>query len=257
MKRQLLLSTAVGLILASRAALAADMPAKAPPQLAPAQYYSWSGFYVGAHAGYGWSADPGVTCVQEPGAQTPCMSPAGFSGSTFLGAPDVNAKGFLAGLQLGYNWQSSNWLFGIETDFSGTNIHDSSQFASQDPNYANAELASRYNWLGTTRGRAGFVMDRTLVYATGGFAYARVSNSYSDSPHGTQTASGVKGGWTVGGGLEYALSPNWTVKGEYLYVNLQNTDLNAVWTGTGGTSSAIFHFKNDLNIVRLGVNYRF
>ena len=251
MKRQLLVSTAVGIVMAPPV-LAADLPVKAPA-LAPAPYFSWSGPYVGLHAGYAWSADPAVGCTVTPaGADSPCTD-----AGVFLGAPDVNAKGFMGGVQLGYNWQISNWVFGIETDFSGMNVHDAAHFATTDTNYANAQISSRYDWLGTTRGRAGFVMDRTLIYATGGFAYAQVSQEYTNTS-GTLSAStsGVKGGWTVGAGLEYGLNQNWSIKGEYLYVNLQNTNLNVPLGG--GTSTLVnFNFKNDFNIVRLGVNYRF
>jgi outer membrane immunogenic protein len=255
MNRQLLLSTAIGLATAPGAALAADMPLKAPLS-APVQQFSWTGPYVGLHAGYGWTVDPAVRCDILPGAQTPCLS-----GGAFVGAPDVNANGFLGGGQIGYNWQAANWLFGIEADFTGMNVHDVGHFATTDPNYANAQISSRYDWLGTVRGRAGYAMDRTLFYATGGFAYAHISQQYFDSVHGTQGSNGTKTGWTVGGGVEYAINRNWSVKGEYLYVNLPDTSLTTVFTSPGpgptGSSTATFNFKNDLNIVRLGVNYRF
>ncbi|HET7851091.1 MAG TPA: outer membrane protein [Pseudolabrys sp.] len=257
MKRQLLVSTAVGLVMAPPV-FAADVPVKAPAA-APVSYFSWAGPYVGLHAGYAWSADPGVGCtVSPPGSQSACMD-----GGVFLGAPDVNTKGFMGGLQLGYNWQvSNNWVFGIETDFSGMDVHDAAHFATTDPNYANAQVASRYDWLGTVRGRAGFAMDRTLIYATGGFAYARLSQSYFDgNPAHSASASGVRTGWTVGAGLQYALDQNWSVKGEYLYVNLQNTNLTSVLDagvpGFAPPTTTSFHFKNDLNIVRVGLNYRF
>jgi outer membrane immunogenic protein len=252
LRRQLLISTAVGLVMIPRAMLAADIPLKAPVIATPAQY-SWAGPYVGVHAGYGWSADPAVGCDIVPGSATPCTD-----NGVFLGAPNVNARGFLGGAQLGYNWQTSNWLFGVETDFSGMNLHDAAHFATTDTNYANAQVESRYDWLGTTRGRLGLVMDRTLIYGTGGLAYARVSHNYFDSVHGSTSANNVVGGWTIGGGVEYALNRNWSVKGEYLYVNLRNTSLNTIFTnGAGSSSTATFNFKNDINIVRAGVNFRF
>jgi outer membrane immunogenic protein len=137
------------------------------------------------------------------------------------------------------------------------NLHDVGHFATTDPNYANAQVSSRYDWLGTVRGRAGYAIDRTLLYGTGGFAYAHVSQDYFDSVHGTQGLSGTKTGWTLGGGVEYAFNRNWSVKAEYLYVNLQNTTLNTVFSSGGGSSTAALNFKNDLNIVRLGANFRF
>src|SRR5262245_959021 len=137
------------------------------------------------------------------------------------------------------------------------NVRDVAHFATTDPNYANAQISSRYDWLGTVRGRAGYAMDRTLFYATGGFAYAHFSQQYFDSVHGTQGLNGTKTGWTVGGGVEYAINRNWSVKVEYLYINLPDTSLTTIFTQGGSGSTATFNFKNDLNIVRLGVNYRF
>src|SRR5581483_8581294 len=215
MKRQLLVSTALGIVMAPPAAMAADLPMKAPAP-APVQSFSWTGPYVGLHAGYGWSADPAVGCSLSSSSNANVCTDS--ASGAFLGAPDVNAKGILGGVQLGYNWQVSNWVLGIETDFSGMDVHDAAHFATTDPNYANAQISSRYDWLGTTRGRAGFVMDRTLIYATGGFAYAHISQSYSDvNPAHAASASDVKTGWTAGGGVEYAIDRNWSVKGEYLY----------------------------------------
>ena len=243
--------------MAPPAVLAADLTVKAPAPPA-ASYFSWAGPYVGLHAGYAWSADPGVGCsVMPTGSESPCTD-----AGVFLGAPDVSAKGFMGGVQLGYNWQVSNWVFGIETDFSGMDVHDAAHFATTDPNYANAQVSSRYDWLGTTRGRAGFVMDRALIYATGGFAYARLSQTYADgNPVHAASTSGVRTGWTVGAGLQYALDQNWSIKGEYLYVNLQNTNLTSVLDQgsppIAPPTTSAFNFKNDLNIVRFGLNYRF
>jgi outer membrane immunogenic protein len=243
--RHLLVTTAVGLLLLPRASAAADLITKAPARVS-APIYSWTGPYVGAHLGWGRGAGSGVNCSFDPLNDSPCDA----------GTPSLKPDGVLGGVQVGYNWQAGSWLFGLEADISAMDVSDVAHFATTDPNYANAELGSRFDWLGTARARGGFVVDRSLFYATGGLAYARVAQHYFDTPHGTSSASGVKFGWTVGGGYEYAFARNWSVKAEYLYVNLDNSHVDLVLS-TGPAVVTRFTFPNDLHIARVGLNYRF
>jgi outer membrane immunogenic protein len=216
MKKILLAS--VGLIaLGVASASAADiqrraMPVKAPEIVTP--IYNWTGPYIGIQAGGGWGHSD-------------------FSG-TFPGS--ANTSGGLVGGTLGYNWQINQMVVGLETDIAWSNIRGSSACG------VGFSCETKNNWLGTTRARLGLAYDRFMPYVTGGFAYGGLRGSVN----GVGSSSGTKGGWTVGGGLEAAISGPWTAKIEYLYVDLGNVD-----TTLGGQAN----FKT--NIVRAGLNYRF
>jgi len=138
--------------------------------------------------------------------------------------------GFLAGGQAGYNWQFGNgFVLGIEADLQGSNI--------SSPTFS-------VDYFGTVRARAGFGIDQFLLYGTAGFAYGRGSYElFGLSNSQTQT------GWTVGGGGEYAFNNNWSVKAEYLYVDLGSE--------TFATFAGPLEIGSTSNILRAGVNYRF
>jgi outer membrane immunogenic protein len=215
--KKFLLASASFAILASgmTAATAADiarrpMPTKAVPYVAP--YYNWTGFYAGINGG------------------------GAFGGRTGFGA---KADGGLVGGTLGYNWQAGNTVFGLETDLDWTNIRGTGTSAVL-PAFA---VETKNSYLGTVRGRVGYAWDRTLLYVTGGLAYGDVRNSAAFG-----SASETKAGYTLGGGLEYAIAGPWTVKAEYLYVDLGNA---APLPVTGESS----RFRT--NLVRAGLNYRF
>jgi outer membrane immunogenic protein len=216
------------------AASAADMPVKAPVMVAPV--YNWSGFYVGATAGYIW------------GSSQHCDLPA--CSSTF------NVDGFTGGGTLGYNWQMANWVYGLETDFSGSAAKGSF------PTVAGVYLCggsglchSSLDWFGTVRGRVGYASNTWLPYITGGFAYGGLKASLGDGIPATTSATGTRGGWTLGAGVEYAIAPqHWSVKLEYLYMHLGNLFYDTAQV-CGNLSCTSVH--NNFNVVRLGVNYRF
>ena len=109
---------------------------------------------------------------------------------------------------------------------------------------------TKQDWFGTVRGRVGYAWDRTLIYATGGFAYGNVEDRYFDPVVGTTSSSSTRTGWTVGGGAEYAFTDNWTVKGEYLYVDLDDQRISAPVVDD-------VTFEHKFNVVRLGLNYKF
>jgi outer membrane immunogenic protein len=206
-------SALVGLGMAT-AASAADLPRKAPAYSAPIGY-NWTGFYIGANAGYGWSR-------------------GGFAGDT---------DGFVGGGQIGYNWQGvgSPFVFGLEADFQGADLSNSGTFAG-------VTLSGKTNAFGTVRGRIGYAWDRAMIYATGGWAYAR--NEVSASAGGaTISSSEWRSGYAIGGGLEYALWDRWSTKLEYLY--LHTNDSTVTLAGVPFTGD------NNISVVRVGLNYRF
>jgi outer membrane immunogenic protein len=153
----------------------------------------------------------------------------GFRGSN-------GADGWMVGGTVGYNWQSGGPLvWGIEGDLDWTRMRGSNTALTQTSN----------NWLGTVRGRLGYAMGPTgswMPYVTGGVAFGDIDNAVT----GFGSARDTKAGWTLGGGIEAALSGPWTAKVEYLYVDLGNGPSVA-------GASTDFH----TNIVRAGLNYRF
>jgi outer membrane immunogenic protein len=247
-------TTLVGL-LAVPPAFAADL---APVKYREAEKFLWTGFYVGANGGYAWAQDPRVDCLGPSGP---------FAGACGAAFPAPSAKGAAFGLQAGYNWQVGNFVVGIEGDINKLYAQGLTSFPGIEPAKGPDQLSSRYDWLGTARGRVGVTAGSALFYATGGFAYGRVGHTYVfglSSPNGTQSfgLSQDRTGWTVGGGAEYAFDQHWSLKAEYLYVHLSGSNLDisglqATLFGPNPPGTNFLHYRNDLNIARVGVNYRF
>ena len=144
----------------------------------------------------------------------------------------ANPSGILGGAQGGYNWQIGEFVFGAETDL---------QFSAADDMFAAWKFSNP--WFGTLRGRAGYAMNNVMLYATFGLAYGGGSVQIAGLKE-----SNTHMGWAAGAGMEVGLTPNWSAKAEYLFVDL--SDQRYVLfanTNTGFESS----------ILRLGVNYRF
>ena len=224
-------------------ATAADMPLKAPP-LAPAPVWSWTGWYVGVNAGGGWENNSYTTNLTNCNVTGVCGAglvfgvPANQALGSALGTGSSSHKvGFIGGVQAGYNLQFSSTLVGLEADwdyFNGRNVQGGSGINSTG-NVLTVTNQSRSNWLATVRPRVGLVQDHFLVYVTGGVAITNIK--YTDSmvaalgtSSGLFSVSQTKAGWTVGGGVEYALMNNWSVKAEYLY---------AQFTGLTGTGALV------------------
>jgi outer membrane immunogenic protein len=202
-------------------AAAADMAYKARPG-AFAPPYSWNGIYGGASGGYGWGKTRGN------------FLPAGFG-------PSLDLDGGMVGGQIGYNYQIGNWVIGFEIDYQWAQVRGSATFAGT---LAEAEIRS----FGTARGRLGTAWDRLLIFGTGGGAWGRgiavVPGFTSDAVNHT--------GWTVGGGLEYGLTPNLSAKAEYLYVRFNTQEY---FTAQG--CAVTCEVGAGVNVVRAGLNYRF
>ena len=259
-----LLATAAVIGFASIAS-AADMPTKEPVyKAAPVPMYNWTGWYVGANAGYAWGRANTTTAV--PGGVFSGTDSGFYSG---VASPAFNSRGFTGGLQLGYNQQVNNWAWGIETDFNAFALRGSTNTAGQpasggSPLFSNTEVNS--DWLFTLRPRVGILATpQWLLYATGGLAIANIKYSQNNlfsacaGPGGTcieaVSVNKTKVGWAVGGGVEAALMGNWTAKAEYLYVDLGSVS-------TTGADNAVFstfthNAKLNASIARLGLNYRF
>ncbi len=246
----LLLST---IALAPVAADAADLYRSAPPPPSyapPVAYvdsYSWAGFYAGINGGYGWSNGGNAIGYNGTG---------GFIGGTDQSSRAQPQGGFGGG-QIGYNFQSGSFVYGVETDFQGGSLSDS--IAGSTANGSDFSSRESVDWFGTARGRLGYAFGRTLIYGTGGFAYGNVRQSAlvtgtADSAYlrnnDTQT------GYTVGGGIEYKFTPSWSLKGEYQYIDIGNEKLSGIDNGTG-TAVTSGGLDTSFSTVKIGLNYRF
>ena len=250
----------LGLLLGSVSILAANAADLPPPAVAPIYIppptFSWAGLYVGGTVGF---ANGFHSYDDLAGA--------------FLGYPGLSndqSKGFAGGGTLGFNLQARSLVYGLEADFSGL----SNKSTYVDPNGAiNPFYPSETNSLkdlGTVRGRIGLAVDRSLFYFTAGLAFGEVANSvqYNSSKFPTfntpsYNLDSTRFGWVVGSGLEYAVTPNWTVKGEAIYAQL-NT-VTASWVSPGSPVSQTFpanavyntRFNTSVAVIRAGLNYKF
>ena len=195
--RYILLATTGIFALASGLAFAADLPVKAPPMVAPPPF-SWTGFYLGGNLG-------GKNAKFNESLSTPTAS---------LGLSSSGTSGIVGGGQIGYLWQTNQWVFGVEGDFDGTGLRRSLTAVSfVGPFIPGDTLNVRNNWQASARGRLGWAMDHTLLYVTGGGSWANFKADFL--PVGLIGASADRTlfGWTVGGGIDYAFAGGWSSAG--------------------------------------------
>jgi outer membrane immunogenic protein len=244
-------------------AMAADMPLKAPPS-PPVPVFTWTGCYLGGSVGGIWRETDNVSIgVADGGSGAAAAAAAGAFPTTF----SYGVSSWLAGGQAGCNYQAANWVFGIETDMSGTKLNGSQTIATNVSPFfpAVSSVSQDTNWIGTTRARLGATWGSALFYGTGGLAYANTSYAYTlnnvagGGPVATAaTDSATQFGWTAGGGVEVGFG-RWSVKGEYLYYDLGNHTLNAACGTCTGLAPTVFsaHFRDNGSTARVGLNYRF
>jgi outer membrane immunogenic protein len=278
-------------IAASTIALAAD-----PPRMAPVVTpYNWTGFYIGAHAGWRHLDSDGIVAFGDPAVATGlvfgALSTPAFS-HALTGRKDSDAG--IVGLQGGYNRQfAPNWLLGVEADASfGRNtvlILDTASSAILDIPFnvdgtrlllsqQNALLGrARLDWNGSLRGRLGFVQDQWLFFVTGGLAFAgaRIGGAESQtlslslvrlgvvlgSASATTRVFNSRGetlyGWTAGGGVEYAINRNWTIRGEYLYADYGDLSVFLPALPVPNAIGSASRFDFITHTARVALNYRF
>jgi outer membrane immunogenic protein len=264
--------------LLSTGASAEGLPSRGSVGSAPA--YTWTGFYVGLNAGRAWG-DAGFSSKADcPDQAGNCLIPdadnLGFVGA--LGTGGAGVDGFTGGIQVGYNRQVGDAVFGIEADFNAFNLRGSVGDTVPAPFSVNGlptetlRASLDTEWLATVRARAGVTLaPRLLGYVTGGLALTEVNvkNSFSlNDPvfpeSGSSSHSSTRAGWTIGAGFEYALGGNWSLKGEYLYMDFGSVSTKStispapelvdqgVVPNTLGTSADL-----TAQIVRAGLNYKF
>lgn len=166
-------------------AQAADVPVRGPVYKAvPAPVFDWTGFYVGVHVGYGWGD---ANLAVEP-------------------------SGIVGGVQAGYNWQlSRNWVFGVEGDFSATDMNDNV-----------LGIPVHVDYLATIRGRVGYTWDTFMLYGTGGAAFTRV---------GALGVHASEAGYALGVGAEWAIARNWSAKLEYMFYDIEDFESSVFRVG--------------------------
>jgi outer membrane immunogenic protein len=220
------------LAILSGSAMAADLSLRPPvhtkaPTMAPG--YNWTGLYYGINGGGSW----GASRFDFPGLGTT--------------TGDFSTSGGLVGGTIGVNWQASNLVYGLEGDGDWANIKGSSACP-----VATFTCATSESWLATARARVGMTANEWLLYITGGGAFGDVQTRVT----GPVTLAGQsvnRAGWTVGGGAEYGFAPGWSLKAEYLHVDL-GTSACAI-PNCSALSIASVPLRTE--IVRAGVNYRF
>jgi outer membrane immunogenic protein len=241
---------------------AADMPfpVKAPPMPSCA----WCGWYAGANGGYGWGDATGSISNFSTTPNNVNFGPPLAAGAapTFLG---IKPEGGFGGGQFGYNWVMSNWLLGVEADLQGANIgHATTIVFPGAPEFDSTLSAGRdhIDWFGTARGRLGMTFGNVLFYGTAGLAYGGVSSAVSDRDTSPAAANNFTGstretrfGWAAGAGAEWMFAPKWSVKTEYLHVDLGSSNTTMVDPVNAPGAFATYRFRHEFDSARVGVNY--
>ena len=261
--------TVAGAVVAQAADLPTRKEAPAPVFVPPP--FTWTGFYLGLNAGGIFTSGSRSISFSNPAVDA-------FLGRYEPGGLGSGQTGFIGGGQAGYNWQTGAFVLGIVTDFQGTTLSKSTNFIS--PGFAGADVPAgllgdtlgvhakaSLDWLGTTRAKIGYVVtpdNRLMFYGTGGVAYGGGSANFNvfDATQGLALSgnpSSSRVGWTVGAGVEYALTNNWTIGAEYLYADLGNTHFTTPVATNGGFNGLLASGKIDYNasIFRALVNYKF
>ncbi|MDB5602850.1 MAG: outer membrane protein beta-barrel protein [Xanthobacteraceae bacterium] len=195
--------------------------------------YNWTGIYTGVHAGYG-------------------------VGNTDWPTVAIPTDGALGGVQLGYNQQIGNLLFGIEGDFTFSGISGDRKLTMLS--LGTLTQTSKVNWLSTATGRIGFVGGSWLTYAKAGAAWVNENHGFeTTTPAGNTSLAGRENrtGWIVGAGAEYALADKWSVRAEYNFINFAHSVFAINGTTPAGALDSSGETTQTLHLVKLGVNYQF
>lgn len=235
-------------------AMAADLPSRrAPPVFIPPPIpvFTWTGLYIGGQAGYEFGSD-------ADNAQA-------FNVLGQRAAYRNNGNGIVGGGHVGYNFSSQSLpgfggalgtgaggvVFGIEGDVDGSNTHRNGNVLV--PGFL---ASTRQDIQGSIRGRVGLAVDRILFYATGGAAFGSIETSYDNRANGFgyDHYNHTRVGYTVGGGIEYAITPNWSLRAEYRYTDFGTFTDNLIYATAGTT--AVRHHETDSRVVG-GFSYRF
>ncbi|KAA5599597.1 porin family protein [Blastochloris sulfoviridis] len=218
-------------LLAVAPAFAADLARRAPTPYSgePVAVTDWTGIYLGGHVGWGWVE-------------------TGYFGTAADWSLHQDHDGFLGGGQIGLNYQMDHWVVGLEADISAADLSG----GTNDPVAPASRFDAEINWLATLTARAGYDFGGVLVYAKGGAAFADQNLTWTDGID-SATAETRRTGWTAGGGVEVALSPTWSARLDYAYMDFGADD--TVFTGSVAPFTPAV--DQEVQALKLGVNYRF
>jgi outer membrane immunogenic protein len=255
------LLTGVAVVGLGYSALAADLAVPPPPPAAP----SWTGLYIGANGGWGWSNFDTAFVPDPTGA---FIAVGDLAGPSSL---NTSANGGVFGGQVGYNWQTGNWVLGVEGDFDAASISGTQTSIGNSPNTPGLPTTNvisatqKIDWLASIRARIGVLWGPGLVYFTGGGAWEGVKRDLLASDFGDSAASNfssTRSGFVIGGGYEWQFAQRWTVRGEYLFydfagANTNNLTLPDCNLATPGACNVGFTTgKNNISVGRIGLNYK-
>jgi outer membrane immunogenic protein len=231
---------------------------------------NWTGFYLGANAGYGFGKSDVTTSTVF--SNTGYFANSSVTSINDKGVGSVSPKGFTGGITFGYNFQNGSMVYGFEMDANTFNLKDDRSLTVVYPGFAptayTINQTTKTDYLVTLRGRIGFAYAGNLWYGTAGLAMTsiKIDDSFSDTfatAAESVSSSKSKTGWTVGGGYELSLQNNWSIKGELLYVDFGKVTVDGgvltsntpafPWPTSKFTHSATLKGE----VLRFGVNYRF
>lgn len=238
-------------------AVAADIPVQAPVYKAPVVHaFSWTGCYVGGHVG-------GIRNDSELSAY-PSGSYAAATVAAGTYSYDVDGTSFTGGGQYGCNYQTGSLVFGLDSSFSWAGIDETvnATHAAVPALVAYSETTTQQvDWYSTSRARLGWAHDRWMIFVAGGLATGRVESTYNSPLAGgvaySASQSKTRYGWTLGAGLEYALSENWFVRGEYLYVDLGKYSYTSLPSAGAPTLTWDTAVDTRFHVARIALSYRF
>jgi outer membrane immunogenic protein len=245
--------TALALLGLTDLSLAADLPVKAPPMAAPV--FTWTGFYVGGNAGWGWGQSVSTAFIGDLAFPT---------GTVFN---EIHSSGFLGGAQAGFNYQTAyNLVVGVEGEWDWTNISGTETTISSVPGFVgrSSTTTGRIKDIADLTGRVGFAAGNWLFYGKGGVALDQTSSSgFALTPTGTlvdtHTSSTDRSGWIAGAGIEWGFAPGWSAKIEYEHFDLGTTQIGIshIAAATGAFTQTFVNSTEKIDVVKGGINYRF
>jgi outer membrane immunogenic protein len=256
MRRQILLASVGAIAIAGSAAFAAEPP---PVYVPPPPIFTWTGIYIGGQIGYAWSNGNFNELVVDPITGT-------FINTSFGATPN----GVIGGAHVGFNYQIPGWnwfsssgvVIGLEGTADGTSLSNTA-VAFFPVAFGGSTLTANTSAdvQGSIRGRLGFAWDRVLIYGTGGVAFGGFNTNVSlAAPRvpfffAQANRSNTRVGWTAGGGIEYAITNNWSIRAEYRF-----SDFGTIGEGLGLPSGGRFineHRRLQENQVQAGFSYKF
>lgn len=216
------------------AAGAAELPVKAPPAPPPPPVFSWTGCYIGADLGGAWAS--------------------GHMNDTLYGMEfSTTRSGVVGGPEVGCNYQTGPIVWGIEGNFDWTSLG----FTGIGPTFPAGTFqgAANTDWIADVTGRVGWAAwNQVLLYVKGGGAWVRNTATVTNLTTGASVSAwNTNDGWLIGGGVEWAFAPSWSVKVEYNYIGLDN------WNMNGGllVPTDTFQMRRNIQEAKVGLNWRF